>query len=354
MSFLAGGGALLRPGHLPIETVRAIAVLLLVSFHVIGGAEGRGLGVVYPHPLRYYADLLVDLRMPLFAFVAGVVYGLKPVQPENLGTFLVGKLRRLALPGITAITIFMLMARAMDSSDWRVLVHPWDAYVRHYAIFWFLQAMLVIFVVYGTLDVLTRGRILMPALALSLVAVVAGWSFESDIMALNRVTYLLAYFLLGTAFIRHLDWIGAHHRAVAAAALAMLGLGLAMNLQVLHQTGAFSDQRLDLQSLLFGAGAAVAGILLLPRLNWLQWLGAYSLTIYLYHILATSMSRRVLERIGIESPWLLVLGGTALGIGLPVLLHLVSSRFALTRLLVLGLRAEPSSRILESRSQSSA
>lgn len=31
--------------HLPIETVRAIAILVLVSFHVIGGPEaGRGLG----------------------------------------------------------------------------------------------------------------------------------------------------------------------------------------------------------------------------------------------------------------------------------------------------------------------
>ncbi|MFT4013421.1 MAG: acyltransferase [Paracoccus sp. (in: a-proteobacteria)] len=339
MPSLFRGAAPLRPGHLPIETVRAIAIILLVSFHVIGGAEQqRGLGVSYPHPLRYYADLLVDLRMPLFAFVAGVVYGLKPVQPEKLGAFLKGKLRRLALPGITAITVFMLMARAMGAPDGQILSHPWDAYLRHYTIFWFLQVMLVIFATYGTLDVLTRGRVLMPVLALSLLAVAMGWGFESDIMALNRITHLLAYFLLGLAFIRHLDWIGAHRGAVALSGLAMLGLGLAMNLHILHQTGAFSDQRLDLQSLLFGAGAAIAGFLLLPRLSWLQWLGAYSLTIYLYHILATSMSRRVLEKLGIESPWLLVLGGTALGIGLPVLLHLLSSRFALTRLLVLGLR----------------
>uniref|UniRef100_UPI0035AFCA27 acyltransferase family protein n=1 Tax=Paracoccus sp. TaxID=267 RepID=UPI0035AFCA27 len=85
--------------HLPIETVRAIAILVLVSFHVIGGPEaGRGLGLQAPHPLRYYADLLIDIRMPLFAFIAGAVYALRPVRVEKLGSFLVGKFRRLALP----------------------------------------------------------------------------------------------------------------------------------------------------------------------------------------------------------------------------------------------------------------
>lgn len=327
-----------RPVELPTETVRAIAVVLLVSFHVIGGDQGgRGLGLEYPHPLRFYADLLVDLRMPLFAFIAGAVFGLKPVAPDRLGPFLTGKLRRLALPGFTAITVFLLMSTAMHSPE-GIITHPWDAYLRHYTIFWFLQAMLVIFVTYCTLDILTGGRILLPALVLSMVAVVAGWGFQSDIMALNRVTHLLAYFLLGLTFIRHLGWIQRHRGPIALAGLAAMLAGLTLNLLILSRSGAFSAERLDLQSLLFGCGACISAFLLLPRLGWLQWLGAFSLTIYLYHILATSMSRRVLGAAGVESPWLLVLVGTVAGIAIPVALHLLCLRFGLTRLMVLGLR----------------
>jgi hypothetical protein len=45
----------------PIETMRGLAVLLLVSFHVIGAASNAGLQLDYPHPLRLFADLLIDL-----------------------------------------------------------------------------------------------------------------------------------------------------------------------------------------------------------------------------------------------------------------------------------------------------
>lgn len=87
-----------------------------------------------------------------------------------------------------------------------------------------------------------------------------------------------------------------------------------------------------------GGGACLAAFLMLPRLGWLQWLGAYSLTIYLYHIMAASFSRRALLAAGVTSPWVLVLAGTVLGIACPVVLHLICQRFGPTRLLVLGLR----------------
>ncbi|RJL02823.1 acyltransferase family protein [Paracoccus siganidrum] len=332
-----------RP-DLPVETARALAIAILVSFHVIGGGEGgRGLNVPYPHGLRLYADLLIDLRMPLFAFIAGVVYALRPVEPRQLPAFLTGKLRRLALPGVTAITVFLAMAQLMGSED-MMGGRVWEAYFRHYAIFWFLQAMLLIFAVYGSADILSRGRVLLPALVLSMAAVALGLGFDSDLMAADRVTHLLAYMLLGVAFVRHHALLRRHGRAVLLLALLAMGAGLAMNIATLRATGAFSFERLDLQSLLFGGGACVAAFLLLPRLGRLQWLGACSLTIYLYHILATSASRRVLERLDVDSLAIHVLAGTALGIALPVALHMLAMRWSGTRLLVLGLRAKGAAR----------
>lgn len=341
------------PGHtdslrqLPIETVRAIAILVLVSFHVIGGPEaGRGLGLQAPHPLRYYADLLIDIRMPLFAFIAGAVYALRPVGIDQIGGFLAGKFRRLALPGITAITLFVVMSKIMNTPD-GVIDHPLDPYFRHYAIYWFLQAILVIFLVYGTLDILTDGRVLLPALIVSGLAVILGYGFKTDIMGMNRLTQLLFYFLAGIFFIRKFGVVAENRRIVLAAALGAMALGLALNILVLMRTGAFSVQRLDLQSLLFGAGACVSAFLLLPRLGWLQWLGAYSLTIYLYHIFATSAARRAMEAAGFSSPWVQVLIGTCAGIAFPVMLQLVAKRWGVSRLLVLGMRSKPAARRAE-------
>lgn len=326
-----------RHSDFPIETARAIAVIALVSFHVIGGGSGGGLDVGYPHPLRYYADLLVDIRMPLFAFIAGAVYAMKPVPPQHLGRFIVGKLRRLALPGMTAITIFLIFATAMGTDDW--LSGPfWQPYLHSYAIFWFLQAMLLIFAVYGTADILSEGRVLMPALVASALAVMLGWRIPSDVMAADRVTTLLFYVLLGIAFMRHRAMVLVHRRAFLAAALMAAVTGLVLNLSILGQSGALSTDRLDLQSLLFGTGLCVTALLALPVIDRLRWLGAFSLTIYLYHILATSAARRALSAAGVESPWLHVTIGTAAGILLPVCLHLMADRAAVTRLMVLGLR----------------
>lgn len=328
-----------NPGRmpaLPIESLRAIAVLLLVSFHVIGGADNDGLRLTHPHPLRIYGDLFVDVRMPLFAFVAGVVYALKPPQRSTLLPFLLGKFRRLAIPGFTAITVFLAFGYALDH---RLPFEGqfWQAYYRHYEIFWFLQVMLIIFPVLGILDALTDGAILWPALILSLLAIAMGWSLDSDLMAANRITHLLGYLLLGVAFIRHAETLETHHGLAVVLAASTFLAGLAMNLWIMRDTGRPSAERLDLQSLLFAGGACMTAMLILPRLHWLSWLGAFSLTIYLYHILVTSGARRALQAIDIESLAAHVLLGTALGILLPVLLQLIASRWQVTRLLVLGL-----------------
>lgn len=325
------------PSDLPIETVRAIAILALVSFHVIGGGEGGGLDIGYPHPLRYYADLMVDVRMPLFAFIAGAVYGLKPVEPANLGRFLTGKLRRLALPGLVAITVFLLFATIMGTGD--ALRGPiWEPYLRSYSIFWFLQAILLIFVFYGTADVLSRGKVLFPALALSALAVAFGLRLPTDVMSAHRVTTLLVYFLLGVAFMRNRHWLLQRRGVILALALMAIAIGLAMNLVILARTGELSSDRLDLQSLAFGTGLCIAALLALPMLGWLRWLGAFSLTVYLYHILATSAARRAMLAFDIDSLWLQALFGTLAGIMFPIALHLLAMRSGPTRLLVLGLR----------------
>lgn len=327
---------------LPVETVRAVAIIILVSFHVIGGPDGRGLGLDAEHPLRLYADLLVDIRMPLFAFVSGLVYALRPVSPKDLGRFFRGKLRRLVVPGAVAMTAFAAAAVASGAAS-----QPpdpiWMMYFSGYSIFWFLQAILLIFVVVGIFDSLSNGKLILPMLIGASLALCFGWTFSSEIMSADRVTSLLPYFLLGVFFFRERSALLARKPAILAVALAAMTAGLIMNLAIFAQTGQFSTERLDLQSFLFGGGACVVAILALPNIRHLSWLGAYSFTIYLYHIFATSGSRNLLYPLGVDSPYVHLVAGTALGIALPATLHLLASRSNLGRQIVLGLKPVPAS-----------
>jgi peptidoglycan/LPS O-acetylase OafA/YrhL len=323
---------------LPVETARAAAVIMLVSFHVIGGPDGRGLGLDAGHPLRLYADLLIDVRMPLFAFIAGLVYALRPVAPERLGSFLKGKLRRLVIPGAVAMTLFAVAAIVTGASS-----QPpdpfWMMYFQGYSIFWFLQTILLIFATAAVVDILSRGRLLLPMLVGSSLALCLGWTFSSTILSANRLTSLLPYFLLGVFFVRHGQAFVAWRVPVLWAATAAFLVGLAMNLAQLAQTGALSTERLDLQSLLSGAGICVAAMLVLPNLRQLSWLGAYSFSIYLYHIFATTGAREGLLSLGIDRVYVHLIVGTALGLALPAILHFLASKWQPSRQILLGLRS---------------
>lgn len=311
-----------------------IAVLLLVSYHVIGAADNGGLQVGGTHPLRLFADFFADLRMPLFAAIAGYVYAAKPVSRQSIPAFLKGKLRRLAMPGAVAITVFMLAAhvtgtRFAPGGGW------WLHYITPYAHFWFLQAILVIFVTVCTLDILTRGRFLWLMVLVACAISLTGFQFPTDFMSVNHATYLLPYFLAGILACRNFEAIQTHRGLVIAVSALLVMWATWINLQQFADTQAFRTDRRDLQSMAFGLGGSALLLLKLPQIGGRAW-GAYGFTIYLYHVLATSAMRRLLDRMDVENLALNLALGTAAGVILPALFHYGVARHPTLAWLFLG------------------
>lgn len=327
---------------LPIETVRIVATLLLVSYHVIGSGEAAGLEIGYPHPARIFGDLLRDLRMPLFAFLAGLVFALKPLETRDLPRFLKGKLRRLLLPGAAAIVLTAVASEIVggqgrfDGPVWHIMIFPY----MHY---WFLMSILLIFAIYAPIDAVTKGAALVPALGFAVAVSLAPWSPRLDVFSASGAIYLLPYFLLGVVFHRGRTQIeGWFTPVMLMAALAVI-VSLAMQLSALAATGEIPGDRRDLQSLAMGFGVCLLAISLLPRSRLLDRFGPYSFTIYLYHVFGLAAARMLLAALGIDGIGFNLVFGILCGFGLPVLLHLVAERFAATRFLLLGLRPGRSS-----------
>lgn len=320
-----------------VETARLLAIVLLVMYHVVGFSNHGGMRLPDGHILRLFVDALVDLRMPLFACIAGYVYGLRPVASEDIVGFHIGKLRRLALPGAVAITLFMVFANVARTpfavgADW------WQSYVTPYAHFWYLQAILVIFAVYCTFDILTRGRWVLASLAVvSGLYLIPGVQISS-VLSASGALYLAPYFILGIVICRYQDWLAQQRRAVFVVAAFAMGIAAVANLATLIETGSFSGNRRDLQSLLFGLSASSLCLLYLPALPGMPRLGALSYMIYLYHVFATSGTRRVLHALDIDSLWLHVPLGIVAGIIFPVVIYALAKRYQLSRWVVLGER----------------
>lgn len=325
------------PGGVSVETIRGIAVLLLVSFHVIGQTSDNGLGVSGGDPLRIYADLLIDIRMPLFAFIAGWVYGLKPVTVPVWPAFVLGKTRRLIVPGLVAALLFATVSNLTGTGAPLPWAELWRPAVLPYVHFWFLQAIFAIFVVFGALDALLNGRWTVAVLILAIALYMVDFRVTRT-FSVNHALFLLPYFLLGLASLRHLDTLLAHRGLVLALAGAGIAIGLAAHAWSFHETGHVLRGRPGATGMALGFGACLIGLLFLPRVAVLERIGPYAFTIYLYHIFGTSGTRQALDMAGVGSDWIKLALGTLAGVALPIMLHLVAERLSLTRRLVLGMR----------------
>jgi peptidoglycan/LPS O-acetylase OafA/YrhL len=319
----------------PIESIRALAVLMLVAYHVIGSSPEAGLHLRYPHPLRILADFLVDVRMPLFAMISGIVYTLRPVQPEHIGAFAIGKIRRLVLPGAVAITLFAFFSSLFPSkfSPENFL----SIYFYPYAHFWYLQAILVIFATYCVFDIFTRGRFLLSTFGLAMALLISPLTI-TNFFSISSALYLLPYFILGMVLSRRHEYIQSAYPLILILATIFLAVGFAMKIHGYEHSGVFSADRRDVRSLLAGLGVCTFAALAVPSLKALDWIGPPSFVIYLYHVLGTSGMRQLLDYLHIKSITVHMIMGTLAGILFGYGIYQIAQFHPLARLIVCGQR----------------
>jgi len=324
-----------------INTLRYFATFLLVSYHVIAPDEGGGMKVGYPSIWRFFADALIDVRMPLFAFIAGVVYALRPVMLADASGFFIGKFHRIVVPGVIASVFFWLLCNLIFKSGFAYGTDPVATVLLSTGHFWFLQAILLIFLIIGGLDAALKYRfttlLFLGTLALALV-----WKSlhipNISYLKINSAVYLAPYFLLGLLLFRYHGAIMARQRFIIVAATCLFCLGILLNISVYQETGRLSQERFDLQSLALGIGVILLAQFIFPKISLLDRLAVYSFTIYLYHPIGTGGVRRVLEVLDINAPTLHFVAGVIVGLVLPCLIHIVADRFVWSRWMLLGLR----------------
>lgn len=122
-----------------IETLRGIAIILVVTYHAhfALGYDGSQiwLGQFFV-PFQF-------LRMPLFTFISGFVYAIKPIENGKINKFLRGKTRRLLFPLFTIGTItYILDYASKGDSQW---MNFYISFFFTYNYFWYIQAIFLIF-----------------------------------------------------------------------------------------------------------------------------------------------------------------------------------------------------------------
>lgn len=136
-----------------IETLRGLAIILVVMGHVIGSAADGGMKVADDSFLRHLYYTFQYLRMPLFTVISGWVYALWPAQNGQIIDFNIKKIRRLLIPLFLVGGIYYTMQSVIPGTNfsyelkdiWRILVFP-------YTFYWYLQSLFIVFVLISFVD----------------------------------------------------------------------------------------------------------------------------------------------------------------------------------------------------------
>jgi len=306
--------------NLSIDTLRGLACVLLVAFHVVGSGAS-GLFLDSDHALNQVNNVLAYIRMPLFTFLSGFVYACRPYSGEPI-KFLKGKVRRLLVPMLLVGTFFAMLQSITPGAhggnyDWRLLhIIP----VAHY---WFLESLFILFMLTACLDgfsiLSTPGRCVSIWFGAVLLFMFVP---TTDMFGISGAMYLFPFFLLGLACKRFDDKLKCVHVLWVAVALLSFVLYLSYTNQAL-------PDRAGLVAVLVSGGLCIALLHSHIQIRWLAWIGYFSFAIYLFHSMFSAASRIALLQLGVDSVAILFGSGMVLGILGPILVSAILQRVPL-------------------------
>lgn len=308
-----------------IDSLRGVAILLMVAGHVIGSSSDRGIGVSDDSIWRYFYLGLEDVRMPLFAALSGYVYSVRPINTRGLlPKLLKGKARRLLVPLISVGTIFFLVQLLVPGTNSNPQPDDlWKVYFFGFEHLWFVQATFLIFLMIGILDslsILHSPRRWLLALGLTTVLfIVVSIPGDYDFFSATGAIRLAPFFLLGYGLRKFPGIAGSKRILVTCCALFIVAYGFRM--AAVLTDNAPSSSAMRLLEISVGMTAVTALLLLrgLFKSKNLAWLGTYSFGIYLLHVFGSAGIRIVLDKVGIESHVPVFVICMIMAVGLPIL-----------------------------------
>lgn len=324
---------LIRGRNDQIDTLRAIACIGLVAFHVVGSSSSSGLELDENHWLSLANLALVDLRMPLFSFLSGMVF---PVFTGSPGLKISAKVRRLLLPMVTVGSLFWLARNMMGYTQ-----QPFaEIFFMPFAHFWFLQATFLImtFCIIGTAIAGGRDKLVVGIIgSLGAALYISSFRFEENIFAIMHAWKLAPFFAAGFLFGGIQFW-RISRKLQRCALLGLMAAVLSGFILALNYINLDHQER-RIISLILGLAFCISLLILRPCNASLAWLGRHSYPIYLFHVFFTAGTVEVITRVAPNAA-LLALFFAALVAGLvgPAALSKIFMLHPLTALFFLGLR----------------
>lgn len=329
--------------NLHIETLRGLAILLVVIGHVIGSTPEGGMKIDFPSPWRYLYLWIDYIQMPLFTAIAGWVYALRPVKAGYSGTFMTKKACRLLVPMAVAATLYFLIQYITPGTNQKGnLADIWRIYVFPYTIYWYLPSLFLMFAAILMIDT-NRWMDKLSGWGICLVCAYGGLMAQKILLDNGQIPNLFSfmgamaqfpYFVIGVGINRFAKQIITHKTKIILSSLAIVGILL---LQLEWFYPAVSRNILNNLTQPLWVMATLALLLTQSYSSRIfTKIGSYAYIIYLYHGFGTSGGRIIMNRLGVNSEILVFLFATAIAVFIPVILQEIANRNRILKFLTSG------------------
>ncbi|MCZ8528422.1 acyltransferase family protein [Alteromonas sp. PRIM-21] len=307
-----------------IDTLRGLACIFLVGYHVIGNNPSNGLHIESGF-LREINDLLETVRMPLFTFLSGMVYAYRPLS-ENWPKFLKGKARRLLTPMLVVGTLFALIQALVPGTNnkidnwWLLHIYP----VQH---FWFVEALFWVFILIIPLELnrLLNSRLVTVLIIAAFLALAVGQPY-TKLLAFKGFIYLTPFFLFGMSIVR----FKISPLPILPSLLSFVGIMAAIYFLT---DGVYGR---SLMGCVIGMLSCYFLLGLKLRVTLLARIGIYSYSIYIFHVFFTAATRIIANKLFSVPDEINFVIGLLFGIMGPIAVYLVAKQYPLGQLLFLG------------------
>lgn len=254
--------------------------------------------------------------------------------PQLVVSFLRGKARRLLFP-FFSVSVATYLARSWGSDELGVDVW-WHIFVYRFEQFWFLPAIMWVFVLVAALERLRwLDRKSHIGFAIVLAVVARTVLPPVEVLNLDGFIYLLPFFLVGCTAARFAD---DQDPLVMKAAIGAAVVGLMMQQAVWFGAFDFDVGRDSIIGTVIGL--SVGYVLLRYRFHipTLARLGSYAFPIYLFHIFGVGAAARLSVAVGNEQAWLDFLLKVLIGVVVSIAAERLVHRSGVLSTAVLGLR----------------
>lgn len=239
--------------------------------------------------LLFFMEFFSPLRMPLFTVISGWVYALMPVTKDNLKPFFLAKIRRIIIPLFFVATVLYFVSGVVNDTypgivgrnPQEVLPHQfWKMWFYHFGHLWFLQAIIILFVLIALIDASRAMTNIKQWLFWLGTTIVVYYALPDhiELWSISKTKTILPFFIFGVGLRRFQEQI------FSSKFVKFTWPIVAVALLIKYFDWPWILAKHDgILNLVIGTIAPVYLLSLNIKVKPLIWVGKYSYTIYLYH-----------------------------------------------------------------------